>query len=308
MAKHLEDIGKDAKDLLNEGYPIDGTVKITSQTNAFGFIQKESLTRTVKREKSGVRELVTASFEPKYEIKEHKVEFTGKLSTGSEVNVGTSVRDLLGSGSKIEVNFTQSDRDGANLVGVASILQHSFGVKGKVTYPITPKKPIKINGEVVAHHTGTNSNVGAGVDLSLEGDVARIYAEGVVSHSAVTSAYKGQVRYDVYESSLLWSLSFWQRVNAYNTWAFNITSEDNANKTTFTTGTEYRAAEDTSVKGKWKLVKHGDRVDYRVGASLKQRLTDHVTITLGSDLNPRSFIGSGDGDTNSFGLEIKFQD
>jgi len=116
------------------------------------------------------------------------------------------------------------------------------------------------------------------------------------------------LRYDVYDSSLLWSVSFWQRVSDRHHLAFDLTSEDNASKTTFTTGTEYKVDDSTAVKGKWKLIKHNDRVDYRLGLSLKQKLSTFVTATLGSDLNPRSFLGSGEGDPNSYGLEIKFQD
>jgi len=309
MAKHLEDIGKDAKDLLNEGYPIDGTVKVTSQTKAFGFTQKQTLSKTVKREKSSaIKEVVSAAFEPKYELKEQKVEFTGKLTTACEVNVGSSVRDIVGSGSKVEINVTKSEREGTNTVGTVSVKKEGFAFKGKVTYPLTPKKATKISGEAVLHHTGSNSNFGLGTDVSLEGDIARIYTESVVSHNALNSQYRGVLRYDVYESSILWGLSFWHKVSDKNNWAFDITSEDNAVKTSFTAGTEYKVDDSTSVKGKWKLIKTNDRVDYRVGASLKQKLSDHVTIILGSDLNPRSFIGSGDGDPSTYGLEIKLQD
>jgi hypothetical protein len=308
MAKHLEDIGKDAKDLLNEGYPIDGTVKVTSQTKAFGFVQKETLSKTVKREKSSVKEVVSAAFEPKYELKEQKVEFTGKITTASEINVGTSVRDIVGSGSKVEVNVTRSDRDGINTVGSVSVKKDGFAFKGKVTYPLTPKKATKISGEAVVHHTASNSNVGVAADVSLEGDIARIYTEGVVSHNAVNAQYRGVVRYDVYESSLLWGLSFWQKVSDKNNLAFDITSEDNAVKTSFTAGTEYKVDDSTTVKGKWRLIKTNDRVDYRLGASLKQKLSNHVTIIFGSDLNPRSFLGSGEGEPSTYGVEIKLQD
>jgi len=273
-----------------------------------GFNHKISLNRALKRDKTGVREVVTAAFEPKYELKEHKLEFTGKVSSTNDITVGTSVRDLLGSGSKVEINVTKTDRDGINGVATASYRSEILALKGKFTYPVTPKRPIKINTEAVWHHSPTNSNYGGGIDVNLEGDIARIFAEGVFAHTAKDSQYKGLVRYDVYDSSLLWSVSFWQRVSDRQHLGFDLTSEDNAAKTTFTTGTEYRVDEATAVKGKWKLIKQNDRVDYRLGLSVKQRLSTFVTATLGSDLNPRSFLGSGEGDPNSYGLEIKFQD
>jgi hypothetical protein len=310
MAKHLEDIGKDAKDLLGEGYPIDGTVKVTAQTSGFGFVQKATLNRSLKKDKTGVKEIVSAAFEPKYEFKEHKVEVTGKYSSTNEVSVGASVRDLVGAGSKLEGTVVKSDRDGLNGVFTASYKINSFAGKAKLTYPFTPAKPIKINSEVVFHHSGTSSNFGVGVDANVEGDAIRIFSEAVVAHTAKDSQYKGQVRYDVFESALVWGVSFWQRVSEKNNWAFDLTSESyGGNKTTFTAGTDYKVDEWTLVKGKWRLIKSNDRVDYRLGASLKQKLSPHVIATLGSDLNFRSFLGaSAEGEPHTFGLEIKYQD
>jgi len=309
MAKHLEDIGKDAKDLLTEGYPIDGTVKFTAQTSTFGFTHKSTLSRSIKRDKSGVREIVNAAFEPKFEFKEHKVEITGKLNSANEASVGASVRDIGTNGTKIEVNLTGSQRDGMGAVLSTSYKNNALAAKGKLTYPLNnPRKSIKINTEGVVHHTRSNSNVGVGVDVVLEGEVARIFTEGVVSHSAKDSQFKGLVRYDVYESYLIWGLSFFQKVNERNNWAFDITSENYNAKNTFSAGTEYKVDSDTTFKGKWRLIKQSDRVDYRLGASLKQKLSAHVVTTFGSDLNLRSFLGSSEGEPNSFGLEIKYQD
>jgi hypothetical protein len=308
MAKHLEDIGKDAKDLLTESFPIDGSAKITTQTKCLGFVQKVGLLRSLKREKTGVREVVTAVFEPKYELKDPKVEISSKVSTANDFTVGTTVRDLIGSGSKFEINATTSDKDGFNGVAAASYKNDTVAIKGKVTYPFTPKKPIKITSEAVYHHSGFGTNLGVGVDVSLEENIARIFTEGVLSHSSKDAQYKGSVRYDVYDATLLYGLSFFQKISDRNSWAFDISAEDNLSKSTFTAGTEYKVDELTTVKGKWKLVKNNDKLDYRLGASLKQKVSHYVTLTVGSDLNPRSFLGSADGEPHSFGLEIKFQD
>jgi len=144
--------------------------------------------------------------------------------------------------------------------------------------------------------------------VSLEGPIARIFTEGVYAHTTKDSQYKAVARYDVYDSSILWGFSFFQKVSDRNLWAFDLTSEENSTKTTFTAGTEYKYDDSTTVKGKWKLVKHNDKVDYRFGASVRQKFSPFVTATVGSDLNPRSFIGSTDGEPHSFGVEIKLQD
>lgn len=308
MAKHIEDIGKDAKDLLNEGYPIDGTVKFISQTNGLGFTQKATLHRYLKKDRTGVREIVTAAFEPKYEVKEHKVEFSGKLISNNNLSVGASARDLIGAGTKVDVTVNRSDRDGINAAVGVAYKSNSFAAKGKVTYPIVyDKKVIKINTEGVVHHSGSNSNLGLGTDVTVDSDAMKINTELVLSHTARDSQYKGSVRYDVFEASLGWGVSFWQKISDKNNWAVDISSEP-SNRLLFTVGTEYKVDDDSTVKGKWQLIKNNDRVDYRVAGALRQKFSSHVTATLGADLNPRSFIGSTEGDANTFGLEVKFQD
>jgi hypothetical protein len=240
--------------------------------------------------------------------KKKNCEFTGKITSGHDLSIGGSCKDLIVSGSKLEVNVTRSDKDGLNGVLTASFKNDGVALKGKAIYPFTPKKPVKVNAELVLHHS-SDSNLGAGAEVSLEGDTAHIYADGVVSHSAKDSQYKGLLRYDVYNSNLNWGLSFFQKFNSYSSWAFDILSEEWATKTTFTAGSEYKANDSCSVKGKWKVIKNNDKVDYRFGASVKHKLSPFVTAIIGADLNPRSFLGNNtDGDPPSFGFEIKLQD
>jgi len=308
MAKHLEDIGKDAKDLLTESFPIDGTVKVTGQGQVFGLVQKLTISRTLKREKGSVREIVSAAFEPKYDWKDQNLEFTGKFTSGHDVTVGSSVRDLLGQGSKIELNASLLGRDGMNGGVIASYKNDILALKAKAIYPLTPKKPLKVSAETVLHHSGSNSNVGLGVDVCLEGDTVKIFGESVLSHTAPDAQYKAHLRYDVYDSSLNGGLSFWQRFSEKSSWAFDILSEEWATRTTFTAGSEYKCSDACSFKGKWKVTKNSDKTDYRFGASLKYKVSPHVIATIGSDLNPRSFLGSLDGEPHSFGLELKLQE
>jgi len=312
MAKHLEDIGKDAKDLLIESYPNDGTVKFTAQTKALNFTPKIVLNRSSKREKGGVKELVSATFDPKYEVKEHNLEFNGKLTSSYDLNVGASVRDFVGHGSKVELNLSRSERDGLHGISILSYKSDLVAVKGKFTYPLTPKKPTKVNSEIVLHHGGSHSNVGVGVDIILEDNIAQIFTEAVVAHTDKDTQYKGFARYDVYESKFNCGFSLWQKWSERCNWAFDILLEDYFAKTSFTAGSECKCDDSTTVKGKWKVTKTKDRLDYRVGASLKQKVSPHIIATLGADLNPRSFfvVGqtTGDGEPHSFGLDIKFQE
>jgi len=308
MAKHLEDIGKDGKDLLNEGYPIDGSIKVTAQAKTLGFAPKLSISRTVKREKSStVREVVSAVFEPKYEMKEYNLELNGKFTSSHDINVGTSVKDILAKGSKVDLNLAQTEKDGFNGVALVTYKHPTLAVKGKATYPFTPKKPIILYAEAVFHHSATDSSAGVGAEVSLEGETARILGEGVLAHSTHDAQYKSLVRYDVYDNNLNWTLSYWQKFSEKAAWAFDILSEDWGNKTIFAAGGELKV-NDTAAKGKWKVIKTNDRVDYRFGSSIKHKLSPFATAIIGMDLNPRSFLGISEGDPHSFGIELKLQD
>jgi len=309
MAKHLEDIGKDGKDLLTESYPIDGSIKVTAQAKTLGIGSKVSLSRTVKREKSStVREIISAVFEPKYEMKEYNLELNGKFSSTHDVNVGASVKDIIGNGSKVDLNLTRSEKDGLNGVALVTFKSDALAVKGKATYPFTPKKPIILYADAVLHHSPINCNAGAGVEVSLEGETARILCDGVFAHSTNDAQYKAIVRYDVYDNNLNWGLSYWQKFSEKYSFAFDIFSEDWSNKTTFAAGGEHKV-NDTAVKGKWKVIKTNDRVDFRIGSSIKQKLSPFATAIIGMDLNPRSFLGISDAEPpHSFGIELKLQD
>jgi len=306
MARHLDDIGKDAKDLFCEGFPIDGTVKVAVQTRALGFIPKVTLIRALKREKSTTKEVVSAVFEPKYEWREHNLEFTSKFSTSSELSGGVSARDIFTKGTKIDITANRSERDGLSGVFGGAYRNDSFSFKGKLCYPFAPKKPIKANVEGV-FHVVENTNVGVGVDVTLEGEVARIKTDAVVAYTTKENQFKGLFRYDVYESTVLWGLSYFQKISPRTNWGLDITTDGNPAKSTFSVGADHKVDDFTSVKGKW-ILKQTDKTDYRFGVALRQKVTPFVTATFGADLNPRNFLGSTEGDAHSFGFELKLQD
>jgi len=309
MAKHLEDIGKDAKDLLTESYPIAGTLKITAQTKSHGFTPKITLNRSIKKEKSSFREVVTAVLEPKYEIND--IEFTAKCSSTTDITVGSSVRNILAQGTKFELSVTRPEKDPINVVAQGSYKNDYLAVKGKWTNYFIPKNPLKflVNSEAVFHHSGSNSNVGLGVDVNYDERSTQVFAEAVLSHSAVDTQYKGLARYDVNGSKWNLGLSLWHKWTDICNLAFSVLLDDNSSKISVITGCEYKVADSTTLKGKWNVVHSNDRLDYRIGASIKQKVSPNIIATLGTDLNPRAMVGvSNDGDPHSFGLEIKFQE
>lgn len=110
----------------------------------------------------------------------------------------------------------------------------------------------------------------------------------------------------MYESSVLWGLSYFQKISPKTNWALDITTEG-PGKSTFSVGADHKVDDFTALKGKW-ILKQTDKTDYRFGVALRQKITPFVTATFGADLNPRNFLGSTEGDAHSFGLELKLQD
>jgi len=144
MSKHFTDIGKDSKDLLTQDFPADGALKVVTQSKIpNGLTLKATLNRHFKKEKSGPKELISAVIEPKFEWKAQNVEFTGKLATTNDFNVGFSVKDLACRDSKIEVTSSQSDKDGNIAQIIGSYKVEHVATKIGVAYPIGlvgPKK------------------------------------------------------------------------------------------------------------------------------------------------------------------------
>jgi hypothetical protein len=284
-------------------YPADGTVKVVTQTKTQGFTLKATLNRSLKKEKSGIKETVSAAFEPKFEWRKQNMEFSGKLTSLSDYSGGVIAKDLLGPSSKVELTLNQSDRDGLSTIGLASYKTAKLALKGRISYPFSIKKqPVKINAEIVGKLQ--DFNVGAGVTVNLEGDVARINTEGVLAYDVHDSQYKTRLGYDIFDGSLLCGLSFFQKFSSKTNWGLDITSEENFSKTSFIVGVEQKLDDFTVLKGKW-LLRQTEKTDWRFGVSLKQKVSPYVTATLGADLNPRAFLGSTDGDPHTFGLEIK---
>jgi len=196
-------------DLLTESYPIDGTVKITSQIKVQNFTPKITFNRCIKREKGGSKEIVTAAYEPKFEIKEHKLEVTGKFTPANDITVGSSVRDVIVNGSKLELSVSRSEKDGITGVVGSSFKNEALALKGKLSYPLVPKTPTKLTTEAVYHHSGSNSDLGLGLEVTLE-EAAHIFPELVIAHSSTDTQYKGLVRYDLSKGSLNWGISICQ--------------------------------------------------------------------------------------------------
>jgi hypothetical protein len=304
MAKHLEDIGKDAKDVLTLDFPNEGSVKFTTQSKtAENVTVKSAISRVLKRDKT-VREVVTATFEDKLELPAQNIEINGKISSNRDVSGSVAVKDLAVSGSKFELNVSQT-ADGLAATPQVIFKNNSVAVKGKVIYPISGKKSdIKLFAE--AGFVASNLHVGLGTTVTLEPTSTVIQLEGVGSYSHNNSQITARMNHTLQSALVAVGISFYQLVCPSFKIAVEATGDITGDKIALTAGGEYKVDKATTVKGKFGYKQNKKVSDIRSALSLKQQICPSLTAVFGSDLNAFSLLGLVGGDPHSFGLELKF--
>jgi len=317
MSKHFSDIGKDSKDLLTTDFPADGTLKVITQSKTpTGVTFKATLNRFFKKDKSGLREIVSAVIEPKYEWKDPNLEFTAKLATTNEFSAGFSAKDLVLQGSKVEVNGSHSDRDGDAAQLVGSYKSPGIAAKVSVGYPFgsvgpkKEKKPLKINGEVVIQYP-TNVFLASSVAVDLDTENTSLKGDGVVGYSQDQWQVTARGSHDRKTDATFWGLSFFHKVSDGAKWSLDFDADQAwVRGPIASVGGEYKLDDATTVKGKWaiKLTEQSKQSEMRLGLAARQKVSPYFTLTLGTDLNVRSLLGDSIGEPHSFGAEIKLQE
>jgi len=312
MAKHFSDIRKDPSDLLINDFPADGTVKVNVQSKtADGLTMKATLNRGFKRDKTGIKEIVSAVFEPKFEWKKHNLEFSGKFSTQNDFSGGLSLKDLGSTGTKVDVTLSQTERDGPNAQVSASYKTDVVATKFGLTYPFPSgkkdNKPTKINGELVFQIY--KFLVGTNITLDIEEKVSW-KGEGQVNYT--NSSYQVTARGSREQKSdqLLWGFSFFKNISPSTKLAIDLETDPAVLKPVASVAGECQLDDATTVKGKWsvKLTETSKQAELRAGLGLKQKVSPYFTAVLGADLNFRNLLGDIIGDPHSFGVEIKLSD
>jgi len=312
MSKHYGDIGKDSKDLLALDFPADGTVKVSVQTKTSdGTTMKATVNRYNKKEKTGLKEIISAVFEPKHELKKHNLEFTSKISTLNEFTAGLSAKDLGTQGVKVDITGTQSERDGTGAQVAASYKNELVATKVGLTYPLPSgkkdRKPLKINADLVLNVykflLGTNIALDLDEKTSWKG-------EGIISYSESSYQVTARGSHEQKTAQTLWGLSFFHKVSDRTKWALDVEADQAWLKPVASVAGEYQLDATTTVKGKWavRLTDTSKQTELRAGVGIKQKVTPYVTATLGTDLNFRNLLGETIGDPHSFGLEVKLSD
>jgi hypothetical protein len=306
MAKFLEDIGKDSKDLLTVDYPTDGTVKLSAQAKPTnGFVIKALLNRGVKRDKT-LREVAVATFEPKFEIKQHHLELSGKISSTKEFSGTVARKDLFGVGSKLELTV---NRNPETVTGVLGLIYKTdkFASRGKISHPLIAKKAqTKFNVDSV--FKSSNVNVGFGAAITTDPATNPVVElNGAFGYEEKNSQFSARVNHTLHTEVVGFGLSFFRILNNVSKWAIDLSSDNTFDRVNVTTGGDYKVDAFTTLKGKLVVKKHKS-TDIRTGLSLKQVWAPNVTAIFATDLNTRSFFGDEGGDPHSFGVEVKFEE
>jgi len=305
MAKHLEDIGKDAKDLLSQDFPSDGSFKITTQAkNSENVTVKSSISRHVKKDKVS-REVISAVFEERYEDKVRNLELHGKITTNNEYNGSVTVKDLIGYGSKIELNLYKTP-DSISASPSVTYKTDSVAIKSKIMYPLSGRKSaIKLF--VDAGFLLSNIYGGFGTSLTLDSPKATIDLEGVASYTDKNFHLTAKGKHNLQSNIFGFGLSFFYRLARRSTLAVEVTSDSTLETFNITAGGQSKCDKYTTLKGKAAFKQSKKDTEIRSSLSLKQRVSPSILAIFGADLNLPLLFGQEIGDPHSFGFELKFE-
>jgi len=331
MAKYFDDIAKDQTDLLEKGFPVEGTFKVTAETKASnGLSFKNEITRKIaskKDEKTGLSsrsEEIAAVVEPKFDWKEQNVEFTGKFSTNNNgpYEAGFSAKDLGTNGTKVGLTGV-SDRDGWSVKGSASLKNDNVAVKVGAQYPFEDYKPIKADGSLVVHHQ--NILVGGDVKYELGHQgldkknadrkvfvAAKLGYQGVLAYVTKEHQIHGYYQQNIPKGNVqpaILGLRWIHNISSALKFTLNANvCKNNTQGAQGIVGAQYLYDEYTTLRSKF-TVKNGDDKDpteFRVGLAAAQKINSNLSAVVGSDLNLRKVLGGNEGADHSFGFELKF--
>jgi len=306
MATFYDDLGKNADDLINKGFPAEGSFKVTTETKTSNGV---SLVATGRRFFKAGTENVEATFEPKFNWDVQNVELTGKLSTNNEYEGGASIKDVVAKGTKLSLTSNQGKAGVSAKVG-GEFKNDVAAAKLAVTVPDDfAGKPVNVEASsvVVYEKVSVGGKVTAAT-AHTKGDKETTFALLWNLKAAVLQAGWQAVGYfhNASGSSNEVGGSFWQDVTPNVKLGAALSADRLAQNSApkASLAGEYKYAADTVVKSKIGV---NPQKDLRVGLGLQQNWTSASTVTIAADLNALQLLGTNKGDAHSFGLEIKLK-
>jgi len=314
MAKPFKDLGKDAKDLLSQDLPDGNGVTITNQLKTSNDINvKTTMKRTFKRENKGLREIIEAIVEPKYEWKQQNIEFNSKFSTARDFSGSVALKDMITKGSKVEFIGTHNEKDGLVVKTVDSYKNEYVFVQGSISYPTQhqTKTPIKYAGEIVVQYP-KNFLWGFNFMADQEKNKTKKNLEATVGYAEKEWQLFARTSKNLSEDQSFWGGSFIHNLSENSKWGLDFDAEASHSwhrGPIVKVGGEYKH-EGTTFKARtlfrWPAVSMSNP-EYRLALSAKRQISKHFTATIGADINIRQFLGDTVGDVHSVGLDFKIE-
>jgi len=319
MAKQFDDIGKETKDLLERGFPNSGTFKISSETKTSdGVTVNASAVRCVKVKKDKPSEEVTATVEPKFDWSKNNIEIASKLSTNKNFEGEISFKDIGKNGSKISFKADDQEDKGFTTTSTVSYKDKNIAFKSSAAYPFTPSNPIQLIVNSVIHYNSILFGAGVVYDTHFQKD------DKDVEPSFTASAAIGYVGRD-YEANLsvknfptskkdhprdnLFTVAWYHKLSNSIKYGISFLLDQSQTKGPHAVvGGEWKADDSTTLKAKVgvKGIENTDQLEFRSAVSISQKITNHLTASVGADLNLRKIFGTNIGAGPSLGLELKF--
>jgi len=304
-AVFYDDLGKSADDLINKGFPAEGSFKVSTETKTSNGV---SLVTTGRRFFKNGNENVEALFEPKFAWTEQNVEVTGKLSTSSEYEAGVSLKDLGAKGSKLSLTANQG-KVGVSAKPGVEFKNENVAVKTSVAVPVDfGGKPVAVEASAVAAYE--NVHLGAKVNVNT----AHTQGDKETALSFFWNLKAGFIQplwqavswfHNANKSNLV-GASYYQEVTPAVKLGTTFSVDRAANNPSPSANVvgEYKYAADTVLKSKLGV---NPSKDLRVGLALQQNWTTSSTVTIAADLNALQLLGTNKGDAHSFGVEIRLK-
>jgi len=220
---------------------------------------------------------------------------------------------MLIKGVKVDFQSTYNEKDGIATKLTPSYKCDSYSGQTSVLYPVNlggkkNSQPIKWISEFV-FQLPRKIYFGLNFLVDFETNQTKQKTEtAIMKPLDVNSVVAARASYVHQDESLVWGFSFFHKLSKFTKWCADY-EFDSSKGPTAQIGGKYKVDKDTTLKGR-AVVKSTEVgvSDYRLGLSLKQKVSKHVTATIGADVNVRQILGVGIGELHSIGCEVVISD
>ena len=276
----FDDLGKEAKDLINKNFHF-GTIKVEGKTKAKNGV--EFVTDGTHNTDTGS---ITGGLETKFKYEEYGVTFTEKWNTDNLISTSISIDDKIAKGLKLDFDTTFTPNSGKKTAKVKSAFKHDY-IHTTTDVDFDFAGPT-VHGSGVFGYKGWLAGYQASYDTAnsklTANNVSLAFSDGdFVIHSGINDAskYVGSIHHKVND-----------KVSA----AASLSWQSGANATSLTVGGKYTLDGDTFIKAKLDN-------QLRLGVSYVQSLRPGVQMTMSSLVNAKSLEQGG----HKLGLSLNLE-